>query len=128
MFTDCLIVLYVDDIDRSLKLYRDALGMTETYRFPKEGTPEHVELRLGNSIIGLSSDAGLARHRLPPHDRGGHAFELAIGCDDASAAFARLVDAGCVAVRTPFETEAGNRTAYVEDFDGNRISVYSKRR
>lgn len=126
MFTDCLIVLYVEDVERALGLYRDALGMRETYRFPREGAPEHVELKLGSSVIGLSSDAGLARHGLPPHDRGGHGFELALGCDDADAAFARLTAAGCTPVRPPFDTEAGNRTAYVEDADGNRISVYSK--
>jgi hypothetical protein len=31
-------------------------------------------------------------------------------------------------VREPFDTEAGNRTAYVEDFDGNRISIYARPR
>jgi predicted enzyme related to lactoylglutathione lyase len=87
---------------------------------------EHVEVKLGTSVIGISSDAGLARHGLPPHDRGGHAFELAIGCDDADAAFGRLTAAGCAAVRAPFDTDAGNRVAYVEDFDGNRISVYAR--
>ncbi len=126
MFSDVLIVLYVADLERSVRLYRDALGMSETYRFPRDGTAEHIELKLGPSVIGLSSDAGLARHGLPPHERGGHPFELAIGCADADAAFARLVAAGCRPVRPPFDTEAGNRTAYLEDFDGHRMSVYSR--
>jgi hypothetical protein len=32
--------LYVEDIDRSLARYRDVFGMTGTYRFPRQGTPE----------------------------------------------------------------------------------------
>ena len=39
MFTDVLTVLYVADIERSLRLYRDAFGMAETYRFPRTGCP-----------------------------------------------------------------------------------------
>lgn len=126
MFKDVLIVLYVADIGRALTLYRDVLGMAETYRFPRQGMPEHVELTLGQSVVGLSTDAGLARHGLPPHARGGQPFELAIGCDDTDAAFASLTAAGCHAVRPPFDTDAGIRTAYLEDGDGNRLSVYCR--
>lgn len=128
MFTDVLIVLYVEDISRALTLYRDVFGMTETYRFPRAGTPEHVELKLGASVIGLSSPAGLATHGLLPLTRGGQPFELAFGCDDVDRSLAALLAAGCRVVRQPFDSEAGNRTAYVEDLDGNRISIYAKLR
>ncbi len=127
MFTDVLTVLYVADLERSLGLYRDAFGMTETYRFPRSGPPEHIEVRLGSTVLGLSAPAGLVSHGLPPLVRGeGQPFELAFGCDDTDACYAKLVAAGCRAVRPPFDTAAGNRTAYVEDFDGNRISIYAK--
>ena len=126
MFTDLLTVLYVEDIDRSLALYRDIFGMTETYRFPRQGTPEHIELRLGTTTLGISSPAGLITEGLPPATRGSP-FELAIGTTDADAAFQALRAAGCRVVRAPFDTAAGNRAAYVEDFDGNRISIYAKK-
>lgn len=128
MFTDVLVVLYCTDLERSVALYRDAFGMTESYRFPKSGPAEHVELRLGTTTLGLSAPAGLVTHGLPPVDRGtGQPVELAFGCDDADASLERLRAAGCRVVREPFDTPAGNRTAYVEDFDGNRISIYSRR-
>lgn len=127
MFTDVLTVLYVADIERSLRLYRDAFGMTETYRFPRTGRPEHVEIRIGNTTLGLSNSAGLASHGMPPLRHGeGQPFELAFGCDDVDAALPRLLAAGCQPVREPFDTAAGNRTAYVEDPDGNRISIYCR--
>ena len=42
-FDFMLPILYVADIERSVALYRDAFGMKETYRFPRQGVPEHVE-------------------------------------------------------------------------------------
>ncbi len=127
MFTDVLTILFVADIERALGLYRDVFRMTETYRFPRDGVPEHVELRLGGAVIGLSSPQGLVTEGLPPATPG-TPFEFAFGCDDTDAAFARLVAAGCAVVRAPFNSAAGNRSAYVEDYDGNRISIYSKLR
>jgi catechol 2,3-dioxygenase-like lactoylglutathione lyase family enzyme len=126
MFTDVLTVLFVADIERSMALYRDGFGMTETYRFPREGVPEHVELRLGTTTLGLSSPAGLVREGLPPATRG-TPFELAFGNDDTDVSLERLRAAGFRVLRKPYDSDAGNRVAYVEDFDGNRISIYSRR-
>ena len=125
MFKDVLVNLYVADIDRALRLYRDGFGMAETYRFPKTGPAEHVELRLGPTTLGLSSAAGLARHGMSPATRG-QPFELAIGCDDVDTDLEKLRAGGALIVRELYDTAAGNRTAYIEDADGNRISIYSR--
>jgi catechol 2,3-dioxygenase-like lactoylglutathione lyase family enzyme len=125
MFKDILVNLYVADIERALVLYRDGFGMSETYRFPKIGPAEHVELKLGPATLGLSSAAGLERHGMPPATRG-QPFELAIGCDDVDADLEMLRAAGARVVKEPYDTAAGNRTAYLEDADGNRISIYSR--
>jgi predicted enzyme related to lactoylglutathione lyase len=37
--------------------------------------------------------------------------------------FSDVLAAGCTMVREPFDTAADNRSAYVEDADGNRISI-----
>ena len=127
MFKDLLVNLYVADIDRAVALYCEGFGMSETYRFPRDGVAEHVELRLGATTLGLSSAAGLARHGMPPATRG-QPFELAIGCDDVDADLPKLRAAGFKVMREPYDTAAGNRTAYLEDADGNRISIYSRLR
>jgi lactoylglutathione lyase len=124
MFTNLLPILYVEDIDRALTLYRDVFAMKETYRFPREGTPEHVELKLGNTVLGLTTTAGLASHHLPPATKG-NPSELSIGCDDTDAAMTKLRAAGCTVLLEPFDSSAGNRVAYVLDADGHRIQLYS---
>jgi catechol 2,3-dioxygenase-like lactoylglutathione lyase family enzyme len=126
MFTDLLPILYVDDIERSVGLYRDIFGMTETYRFPRDGAAEHVELKLGKAVLGISSAAGLISQGMPPATRG-TPFELAFGTDDTDTSFRLLTAAGCRPLREPFDTTAGNRSAYVEDYDGNRLSIYARR-
>lgn len=124
MYEFMLPILYVADIERSAALYRDAFGMRETYRFPREGVPEHVELRLGEVTLGISTDKGLASHHMPASTPG-HPCELAFGCADADAALAQLLAAGCTHLSGPFDSPAGRRVAYVADFDGNWISVSS---
>ena len=123
-FDFVLPILYVADIERSVALYRDAFGMKETYRFPRQGVPEHVELRLGEVTLGVSTDIGLASHHMPPSTRG-TPFELAFGCENADLALQVLVAAGCTTLLEPFDSPAGRRVAYVEDFDGNRVSISS---
>ncbi len=47
--------LYTNDIEAGLRFYRDLLGFTETFRTPRDGTPEHVELKLDGFMIGLGT-------------------------------------------------------------------------
>lgn len=47
--------LYTNDIEAGLRFYRDLLGFTETFRTPRNGTPEHVELKLDGFMIGLGT-------------------------------------------------------------------------
>jgi len=124
MFTNLLPILYIDDMERALALYRDVFGMEQTYRFPREGTPEHVELKLGDTVLGLTTTAGLVSHHLPPATKG-NPSELSIGCDDTDAAVAQLRAVGCTVLLEPFDSSAGNRVAYVLDADGHRIQLYS---
>ena len=126
MFDHLLVILYVADMERSLGLYRDVLGGKETYRFPREGTPEHVELRIGAAILALTSEAGRQSHRLPPATPG-NPFELAVRAKDTDAALVALLGAGCTPLVEAFDSSAGNRVGYVLDPDGNRIQIYSSR-
>ena len=59
--------LYSADVGRAAAFYRDLLGGTQTFRTPAEGAAEHVELRLGDVIIAISSRDAVARQtRSPP--------------------------------------------------------------
>ena len=80
--------LYSADVDRAVAFYRDLLGGTQTFRHPAKGPAEHVELRLGDITIAISSKqaveaegmpapAGVRRRPRRQLDRGGEQGEIA---------------------------------------------------
>ena len=122
---NALVTIYSSDIARAAEFYGGLLGLTETYRFPYEGKPEHIEFRAGTMTVAVSSPEGLASHGMPPPTPG-HPFEIGFKTDDVDALVASLRAAGVTVLREPFDSPAGNRTAYVADPDGTWISVYHK--
>ena len=122
-FLKALITIYSTDIRRAMDFYGHVLGLKETYRFPREGEPEHVEFQLGGATIAVSSPAGLRSHGMPPATPG-HPFELGIKTDNVDEAVGELRAAGITIIKDPSISSAGNRYAYVADPDGNWISLY----
>jgi lactoylglutathione lyase len=122
-FLKALITIYSTDIRRAMDFYGHVLGLKETYRFPREGEPEHVEFQLGGATIAVSSPAGLRSHGMPPATPG-HPFELGIKTDNVDEAVGVLRAAGITIIKDPSISSAGNRYAYIADPDGNWISLY----
>lgn len=122
-FSKALVTIFARDIARSAAFYGDVLGFSETYRFPRTGTPMHVEFSAGGTTVAVSSDAGLASHGMPASSPG-HPFEIGFKTDDVDAAISELRAKAVTIVREPFDSEAGNRVAYIADPDGNWISLY----
>jgi catechol 2,3-dioxygenase-like lactoylglutathione lyase family enzyme len=60
MFTEAMLNLYTQDLPRAVGFYRDLIGFEQTYRFPADGAPRLVELRLGPSRLAISDHAALA--------------------------------------------------------------------
>ena len=58
-YISALVTIYASDIVKSALFYGGTLGLTETYRFPKIGAPEHIEFNVGNATIAVSSPAAL---------------------------------------------------------------------
>ena len=111
MFRDCLTNLYCADLDASLRFYRDLLGFTETFRYPREGAPLHVELQLGGTVVAVSTLDATAGYGLPATR--GEPFELAIGAADTDAAVKTMRAAGVpvLAGRWTRPTGTGSRTS-----------------
>jgi lactoylglutathione lyase len=57
MLTSALVNLYTRDIEAGLAFYGGLLGFTETFRTPRDGTPDHVELQAGGFTLGLGTVA-----------------------------------------------------------------------
>ena len=124
-FIDSLVTIYSADMGRAMEFYSSVLGLKQTYCFPYSGPPEHVEYRIGATTIAVSSPAGLASHGMPAPTPG-HSFEIGFQVDNVDALVADLRSKGVPILREPFDSLAGNRTAYIADPDGTWISVYHK--
>jgi catechol 2,3-dioxygenase len=123
------IVLYVRDIARSSRFYREVLGWRQI--FPEEEQRGHVP------VAAFSAPGGRTHHELllievgadaaaQPAGRrvGMYHFGLKIGDsdDDLRAALAALREAGTTIVGTSDHTVT--HSVYIEDPDGNEVELY----
>ena len=118
--------LYTADVEQAVAFYRDQLGGTETFRTPAEGRPEHVELRLGDVTIAITSRHAVAEQGLP-EPTPGHPMELVIWLDSTDETVASLRAAGAPVLIEPYSGHvSGLRRAYVADPDGNWLALVSE--
>lgn len=117
-------MLSVADLERSVAFYGTGLGGIETYRFPAEGTPDFIVLRIGTSDIGLARvGAAPPLHGQPLRPASGHRIELCVYVDDVDEAAAALGALAAPVVLDPVDQPWGERVAYVEDPDGNLVML-----
>lgn len=127
MFADGLVNLYTRDIEAGIKFYGGVLGLKETFRTPKTGTPSHVEFKVGGFTLGLGTvEAAKHVHGVTAFP-GSPAMALVFWADDVDRAFDRLRDAGVPVVQPPHDTGNNNRNALFRDPDGNLVEIVSKR-
>ncbi|HEX4212209.1 MAG TPA: VOC family protein [Candidatus Dormibacteraeota bacterium] len=121
-FSNWMPNVFTDDVARALDFYRDVLGFQETFRFPEEGRPLHVELRLGGSVLAISHGGEVVEMGLPAPIWGSH-HELVLWCRDVDGTVGELRDAGVPILVEPFQHVAGHRRAYAADPDGNWLAL-----
>ena len=119
--------LYTRDIEAGVGFYRDLLGFEETFRTPKEGIPEHVELTLNGFSLGLGTVDAARRVHGVDASPGTPAMVVVVWTEDADEAFERLTAAGTQALQPPHDTGNNNRNALLRDPDGNLVEIVSKR-
>jgi lactoylglutathione lyase len=120
--------LYTADVERAVAFYRDRLDGRETFRTPADGRPSHVELRLGDVTIAISSRDAVVTEGLP-EPTAGHPMELVVWVDWTDDTVASLRAAGAPVLIEPYSGHvSGMRRAYVADPDGNWLAVVSKDR
>jgi lactoylglutathione lyase len=120
-------IVYTSDLPLALAFYRDALGMTETFRFPSKGVPTFVSLTLAdNSGLALADKGSTPPHHGLPMQLGAGAFELCVYTDDVDDAVAQLRTAGHAVLYEPANQPWGERMAYVADPDGNPVMICAR--
>lgn len=114
---------YVRDVVRAVHFYTDLLGFTETFRTPKDGLPVHVEMRLGQFLLAVTSiEAAMADHGLDLNP-GPPRAELSVWIDDTDRAYTILTEKGCVSLSAPHDFRQTHRVAWVADPEGNPIHI-----
>ena len=127
-YTEPAINYYVEDVEVAVRFYTEHFGFVETFRTPKQGQPDHVEVRLGTLVLGLASkEAGRAMHGLPLGPGGFPRAELVVWTDDVDEAYAMLVGQGVPSISAPHDFLASLRAAWVMDPDGNPVEIVSRR-
>jgi predicted enzyme related to lactoylglutathione lyase len=127
-FRDPAVNYYVDDVDRAVAFYTTNFGFLETFRTPKTGTPDHVEIRLGNLVLGLASkEAAIKTHNLPLGQSTSPKAELVLWTDDVDHEYQTLTKKGVQELTPPHDFLGVLRSAWVMDPDGNPIQLVMKK-
>jgi lactoylglutathione lyase len=126
MYADGLVNVYTRDIEAGIRFYRDLLGLQETFRTPKAGTPTHVEFRAGGFTLGLGTVEAARKAHGVEAAPGSPAMALVFWTDDVDREFDRLKAAGAPVEQPPHPTGNNNRNALLRDPDGNLVEIVSK--
>jgi predicted enzyme related to lactoylglutathione lyase len=109
-------ILVTNDLDRLLGFYTGLLGATENPRFPDEGPAFYVGLALGDSELGISTDAAVQ-----PGSPG--RMLLSIEVPDVDAVLPRVAGLGGTATSGANDMPWGQRVAHITDPDGNVVNL-----
>lgn len=116
------VAIKVKDLDASLEFYRDRLGFPEMLRLENEdGSTWLVYLRITDDHY-IEIFPGAESDRAPGWNANG-VNHMCFIIDDLDATVARIVDAGIALTSEIKPGLDGNRQAWIEDPDGNRIEL-----
>ena len=109
-------IVVTADLDRLLAFYTELLGARELMRFPEDGPVFYVGLALGDSELGLSSDASVVAGE-PGR------MLLSIEVDDVDALLPKVAALGGTATSGANDMPWGQRVAHIKDPDGNVVNL-----
>ena len=109
-------IVVTADLDRLLAFYTELLGARELMRFPEDGPVFYVGLALGDSEMGLSSDASVVAGE-PGR------MLLSIEVDDVDALLPKVAALGGTATSDANDMPWGQRVAHIKDPDGNVVNL-----
>ncbi len=109
------------DLDKSIKFYQEALGLSEVKRFsPSSG--EFTIVFLGDGITSHQLELTWLRDRELPYNLGDNEFHLALVVDDFDIAYQKHKKMGCIC----YENTAMG-LYFISDPDGYWIEIIPTR-
>ena len=111
----------VVDLDRSLRFYAEALGLTEKRR--KEAQDgSFIIVYVGNDTTPFELELTWLRDHPQPYDIGEEEFHLAFRTDDFEAAHALHAEMGCICFENP-----SMGIYFIQDPDGYWLEIIPTR-
>ncbi len=114
-------ILFVSDLERSIRFYRDALGLP--FRFANESYAEFATEGAKFALYARSHLPELIGREAPPGPAPWPQGEIAFLCDDVDAEHERLAADGVTILSPPTDRPWGERTLHVADPDGNVVEL-----
>jgi predicted enzyme related to lactoylglutathione lyase len=108
-------LLVTRDLPRLATFYGDLCGAVETERVPPDGPTFFVNLRIGDSELGLVSDDDAPD--------GPQRMLLSIAVPDVDALLPRVFELGGHVEGPANDMPWGQRVAHVQDPDGNAVNL-----
>lgn len=116
------VAIKVKNLDASLAFYRDTLGFPEMLRLRKDdGTVWLIYLRITDQHY-IEIFPGAENDRAPGWNANG-VNHMCLTVTDLEATTRQIKDAGIVLTKDIQAGRDGNRQAWIEDPDGNRIEL-----
>jgi glyoxylase I family protein len=125
-FRNHLFNIYTQNIEQSLRFYRDLVGFVETFRAPRQGPPDHVEMELGPLNLAVSTFEALQRDHGLSGGGGPPRAEVVLWVPDVGAAYAWMRAHGVASLSPPHDFAGVLRGAWVGDPDGNPVQMVGR--
>jgi predicted enzyme related to lactoylglutathione lyase len=109
-------IIATSDLARLQTFYERLLGAVEVRRFPDDGSPFFVGLKLGDSELGLVNEAAIDPS-VPQR------ILLSVDVDDVNGLLDRVEVAGGRLLGPSTDMPWGQRVAHVHDPDGNMVNL-----
>jgi methylmalonyl-CoA/ethylmalonyl-CoA epimerase len=119
------VVLTVEDFDRAVAFYRDALGLAQLEDWSTD-TGRVILLEVGRATLELMNEAqASAVDEIEAGERVSGAVRIALEVGDSEKTARELVAAGATEVAPPVLTPWGDRNARVEAPDGMQLTLFT---
>ena len=109
------------DLLGTRSFYERVFHAVQTYRFPEDGEPLYLVLRVGDGQLGLGVGTAAALYGDTPLPATGHAVDLCLYVEDLPAVVEAARRSGGMVAVEPQVMPWGETVAYVRDPEGTML-------